>query len=197
MFTGIINNSATIKKIEFSKKKDCNLTISLNKKTERNLDIGCSISCNGICLTLVKNNKNNLYFQASDETSNLTTIKNWKEKQILNIEFALRPQDEIGGHFVTGHIDGIAYLNKINKVKDSWIMDFTFDKKYQNLSKFVFKKGSITIDGISLTVNSTNKHSFSVNIIKHTFNNTNLSQIKLNDAVNIEIDLIARIVKSK
>lgn len=196
MFTGIINSSATIKKIEFSKKKDCNLIISLNKKTNRKLDIGCSISCNGICLTLVKNNKNNLYFQASDETSNLTTIKNWKEKQILNIEFALRPQDEIGGHFVTGHIDGTAYLNKIKKVKDSWIMDFVLDKKYQSLSKFIFKKGSITIDGISLTVNSTNEHSFSVNIIKHTFDNTNLSGIKVNDVVNIEIDLIARIIKS-
>ncbi len=194
MFTGIITHIGEIKKIEFSENNDCLLAIFIKEKIARNLDIGCSIACNGICLTLVKNENQLLYFQASNETCAVTTLKNWQVGKKINIEFALRLGDEFGGHIVSGHIDGRAKLKTLSPVKDSWQMVFELDEKSCNLEKYIAKKGSIAIDGISLTVNEVDKNSFAVNIIKHTFENTNLGKIAQNDEVNIEIDVVARYV---
>ncbi len=194
MFTGIITHIGNIESISRNQKHDLLLEISLAKKEIlRKLDIGCSIACNGICLTLIKkiskNLKTVLSFQASDETCNKTTIINWKKNQPINLEFALRVGDELGGHMVLGHVDAKAKIQSIKKVKQSNKFTFLAPKE---LMKFIVEKGSITIDGVSLTVNQVAKNSFSVNIIPHTLTNTAFSQAKVGDLVNLEIDAMAR-----
>lgn len=192
MFTGIITHIAKIAKIEFNKQKDCLLALELQSEIDRKFEIGCSIACNGVCLTLIKKDQKLLYFQASKESCDVTTIKNWKNSQEINLEFALRLGDEFGGHIVSGHVDGVAKLIDSRQVQDSWRLKFVLENK--ELMKFIAKKGSICVDGISLTVNEVFDDSFEVNIIEHTKNNTNLRNIKEGDFVNIEVDLIARYV---
>lgn len=195
MFTGIIKNFAKVNNITKEDNKDLLLEILvLDDLLDRNLEIGCSIACNGICLTLIKkllNNKNqhSLYFQASNETRNKTTIDNWQKNQIINLEFSLRASDELGGHMVLGHIDEKTQIISITKDNQSHIFNF---KTPKNLQKFIVKKGSVTIDGVSLTINETNEDFFSVNIISHTFANTIFKNYKINDFVNLEIDTIAK-----
>lgn len=197
MFTGIITHIGTVSDIKFSNKKDCLLTIFIADKILRKLDIGCSIACDGICLTLIKKAKNLFYFQASKETCDKTTLSKWFIGKKINIEFALRVGDEFGGHIVSGHVDGRAKLKTRKAVKNSVEMVFELEKKSTNLIKFIAQKGSICINGISLTINKLDKKNFSVNIIPHTLSNTNLAQIKAEDEVNIEIDLIARYILQK
>jgi riboflavin synthase len=194
MFTGIITNQAQIKKLEFNDNQDCLLVVELDKKVDRQLEIGCSIANNGICLTLVKKDGLQLHFEASKETCEVTSLKNWQVGQVLNIEFALKVGDELGGHMVSGHVDGVAKLSRMQKIQDSWRMEFEMASKNLDLMKFVAKKGSICIDGISLTINAVTESGFAVNIISHTFGNTNLGQIAVGDKVNIEVDLVARYV---
>jgi len=194
MFTGIITHIAKIEEIKFSQKKDCLLVIALQQKIARKLEIGCSVACDGICLTLIKKQKNKLFFQASSETCKKTTLKNWIVGRRINIEFALKIGDEIGGHFVSGHVDGCAKLAAKKPIKDSVEMIFELEKSAQDLSKFIATKGSICLNGISLTINKSDKKSFSVNLIWHSLKNTNFDEIKVGDLVNVEIDLIARYV---
>lgn len=194
MFTGIITNQARIKEIRFDENKDCLLVIELDKEVDRGLEIGCSIANNGICLTLVKKEGLQLYFEASKETCEVTSLKNWQVDQLLNIEFALKVGDELGGHMVSGHVDGIAKLKDTQKIQDSWRMEFELIDESLELMKFIAKKGSVCVDGISLTVNEVTDKGFAVNIISHTFGNTNLGQIAVGDQVNIEVDLVARYV---
>lgn len=194
MFTGIITNLATLKNIEFNAKKDVILTLEIKKSDlDRKLKIGCSIACNGICLTLISQKiaKNNLllFFQASQETCNKTTLQNWQIKQKVNIEFSMRLKDEFGGHLVSGHVDNITKIIAIKNIKDSWKFDFEIPEK---LEKFIAPKGSVTINGTSLTINEVNKKNFSINVIKHTMENTIFQHSKVGDLVNLEIDLIAR-----
>jgi riboflavin synthase len=195
MFTGIITQLGKIESLDFNQKKDLLLEISSNQKMNRKLEIGCSIACNGICLTLIskKNSstKTIFAFQASDETCKKTNLKNWKIGEIINLEFALRAGDELGGHMVLGHVDDVAKVKSIKKIKDSH--QFIFETK-KDLMKFIAPKGSITLNGVSLTVNEVTKNNFSVNIIKHTLDNTNFLQLKTSDLVNLEIDVIARYI---
>lgn len=194
MFTGIITHQGTIENITFDKKKDVLIEISINKKLlDRKLKIGSSVSCNGICLTLIEQrivkSKLILFFQASEETCNRTTLQKWQKNQKINLEFSLRIGDELGGHLVLGHIDETGEIISIKKVKESWRFDF---KSSKAISDFIAKKGSITIDGVSLTINEVKNNSFSTNIIPHTFDNTIFQFYKIGDFVNFEIDLIAR-----
>lgn len=194
MFTGIISHIATLKNLEFNDKKDAILTLEIKKSSlDRKLKIGCSIACNGICLTLISQEifKNNLLlsFQASQETCNKTTIQNWQINQKINIEFSMRLNDEFGGHLVSGHVDDITKIIAIKNIKESWKFDFEIPK---NLHKFIAPKGSATINGTSLTINEVDDNLFSINIIKHTMENTNFQYSKVGDLVNFEIDLIAR-----
>ena len=194
MFTGIITNLATLKNLEFNAKKDVLLTLEIKKSDlDRQLKIGCSIACNGICLTLISQKiaKNNLllFFQASQETCNKTTLQNWQINQKINIEFSMRLNDEFGGHLVSGHVDNITKIIAIKNIKDSWKFDFEIPKK---LEKFIAPKGSVTINGTSLTINEVSKKNFSINVIKHTMENTIFQHSKIGDLVNLEIDLIAR-----
>ena len=192
MFTGIITHLGKITKITVGKKNDLLLEIS-SGKINRKLEIGCSIACNGICLTLIskKNSGKNLLlsFQASQETIKKTSLGNWKIGDVINLEMALRMGDELGGHLVSGHVDGKAKIVAIKKIKDSHQIIFTTAK---NLMQFLAPKGSIVLDGVSLTINNVANNQFSVNLISHTIANTNFNFAKIGHEVNLEIDLIAR-----
>lgn len=194
MFTGIITHQATLKEIIISQKKDVKIFLNLPKiLLKRTLKIGCSICCNGICLTLISQKKIKddivLEFEASKETCRKTTVKNWQIGQKINLELSMQLNDEFGGHLVSGHVDGISKVINIKAVKNSWCLDFSIP---HGLNKFIADKGSVTINGTSLTVNHCNKDLFSVNIISHTMKMTNFGDLKIGNQVNIEIDLIAR-----
>ena len=193
MFTGIITNLGTVEELKTNSKKDLLLKISTKKVTGRKLEIGCSIACNGVCLTLIKKEikgtKNIFSFQASNETLQKTTLKNWQVGDVINLEFALRMGDELGGHLVSGHVDAVGKISAIKAIKESHKFTFSAPKE---LMKFIAAKGSVTIDGTSLTVNEVDKNSFSVNLIAHTIANTKFKNSKVGDSVNLEIDLLAR-----
>ncbi|MDX2082389.1 MAG: riboflavin synthase [Rickettsiales bacterium] len=198
MFTGIITNLGEVRALNRSENKDLLLTIAVDKISNRKLEIGCSIACNGICLTLIKKQKHNsatlLFFQASKETLDKTTLKNWQIGDLINLEFSLKVGDELGGHMVLGHVDGCAKISKISKIKESFKFIFAPEKK---LMSFIAKKGSVTINGTSLTVNEITKNSFSVYLINHTINNTSFKKARIGDLVNIEIDLLARYIANQ
>jgi riboflavin synthase len=195
MFTGIITNLGKIIEISNFSKSDSLVKISVQKNQlkKRSLQIGCSIACNGICLTLIKKQiftkEIVLSFQASKETAKVTNLKNWKIGDLINLEFSLKIGDELGGHFVLGHVDDVAKITAIKKIKNSYRFSFLTTTEINN---FIAKKCSITIDGVSLTVNEVNKNNFSVNLIDHTVKNTNFSDKKIGNLVNLEIDVIAR-----
>ncbi len=197
MFTGIITHIGEIVAIDFNEKKDCLLAISVAKKIDRELEIGCSVACDGICLTLIKKEAQTLYFQASLETCNITTLAKWRLGKKVNLEFALRFGDEFGGHIVLGHIDGQAFLKASTPIQDSWKMKFELTPNSKDLAQFIAKKGSICLNGVSLTTNAVGADFFEVNIIEHTFKNTNFSELKEGDLLNVEIDVMARYCERK
>ena len=194
MFSGIVSALGVVKNITYDDIYSFDIEIkkiNLEEFEESNnlIKIGCSISCSGVCLTLTKKKYNILTFDVSKETMNKTNLSNWKIGNLVNLERALRVGDEIGGHFVTGHVDTVLELQKIIEEDGSRIL---YIKLNDEISPYIASKGSITIEGISLTVNEVNNDYFNVNIIPFTWDNTNLSKIKVNDFVNVEIDLLSR-----
>ncbi len=195
MFTGIVTNLANIVNLIKNNDRDLLITLSLDDSQEiqRNFDIGCSISCNGVCLTLIKKEQKDsllfLDFQASEESVAKTNIKYWQINDKINIEFALRAGDELGGHLVSGHVDDVIKVKSIKKVAESWCFAFFIP---QNMRKFICTKGSVVLNGVSLTINDVFSDYFEVNIIDHTFNNTNFAFLQDGDNVNIEFDQIIR-----
>ena len=193
MYTGIIKNIATISNITKNSGQDLVIQVTLNNPSNNNPEIGASIALNGICLTLIKkdlqDNNLTLTFQASQETIDKTTIAKWQINQTVNLEFSLKIGDEIGGHFVLGHVDTTAQITNIKKIDQSH--QFQIQTPPQ-LNQYLAKKGSITIDGISLTINNIKDQIIFLNIIPHTFKNTTLANLKEGDYVNIEIDSMAR-----
>jgi len=190
MFTGITTNSGFIKKInnkiigEYTIESDINLS---------DVKVGSSILCSGICLTITKKEKNFFVVNISEETLKVTNAINWKKGTKLNLEKSLKVGDELGGHIVTGHIDKTTSLLQKKKLKKSLILIFELPKELQ---RFICKKGSIAIEGISLTVNDVTEKSFSISIIPHTFDITTLGSIKKGDIVNLEIDILARYIEN-
>ena len=194
MFSEIISALGVVKNITYDDIYSFDIEIkkiNLEEFEESNnlIKIGCSIACSGVCLTLTKKKWNILTFDVSKETMNKTNLSNWKIGNLVNLERALRVGDEIGGHFVTGHVDTVLELQKIIEEDGSRIL---YIKLNDEISPYIASKGSITIEGISLTVNEVNNDYFNVNIIPFTWDNTNLSKIKVNDFVNVEIDLLSR-----
>ena len=194
MFSGIISALGVVKNITYNEIYSVDIEVKkINledfEKSDNLIKVGCSISCSGVCLTLTKKKDNVLTFDISKETMNKTNLSNWKIGNIVNLERALKVGDEIGGHFVTGHVDTVLELKKIIEDKGSKILYINLNNQ---ISPYIASKGSITIEGISLTVNDVNKDYFNVNIIPFTWDNTNLSNVKVNDFVNIEIDLLSR-----
>ena len=187
MFTGIIRDIGQITNLNNSN-GDLNLSIKTTLELNK-INIGDSICCGGICLTVI-NIKNDIFnVELSKETLSVSAAKLWKKDTKINIEKSLLIGDQIGGHLVSGHVDGVTVLQSKKNIKGSVRLDF---KSPRDIQAYIAKKGSISIDGVSLTVNEVNKTSFSVNVISHTFNNTTLGQLNEEDLVNIEIDTIAR-----
>ena len=194
MFTGIITDVGEILSIDLDNGK-----IKISSKFNHNdIDIGASICCSGICLTVVEKDKYKNYsyfcFEVSQETISCTTVKFWKKNTKINLEKSLRFGDEVGGHLVTGHVDCLGEIKSINKSKNSNIFKIKYPKKYK---RYVASKGSICLDGISLTINEAFDDFFSVNIIPHTEENTSWSKISKGDSINIEFDILARYVASQ
>ena len=190
MFSGIIQGTGKIDKVE------SNNTIIKTNVDLSDCKIGSSISCNGVCLTVTsvkKLNGNNFIFSVniSEETKNRSTFNYQSLSQTINIEKSLKVGDEISGHFVYGHVDCVTQISKIQKIESSWEFEF---KKNDNMQKYIVEKGSISINGISLTIANNSIDSFSISIIPHTYNNTNLNLAKVNDLVNIEFDALSRYV---
>ncbi len=188
MFTGIIQDVGCIRDVH----KDGDWRIVID--TQMNLGdtaIGASIACSGCCLTVVEKSANSFSVNVSAESLSKTTIQNWGENTRVNLEPSLRLGDELGGHIVSGHVDGLAVIRAIEKEGDSHRLKISVPK---GLAKFIAEKGSVALDGISLTVNEVDGDVFGVNIIAHTWNNTTLSSKKNGDFLNIEIDTIARYV---
>lgn len=186
MFTGIITHIGTVKHIE--KSGDWIFTIAVPGFTQ-GLAIGASVAHNGACLTVLSKDAGSFTVQASQETLNRTTLGSWKVGTHINLERALKVGDELGGHFVSGHVDGIAELVERKPEGDSFRLTFAAPA---SLSSFIAEKGSVTLDGISLTVNSVAGNQFSVNIIPHTLSATTLGACQTGDRLNLEIDIIAR-----
>ena len=194
MFSGIISALGVVKNITYNDIYSVDIEVrKINledfEKSDNLIKVGCSIACSGVCLTLIGKKENILTFEVSKETMNKTNLSHWKIGYIVNLERALRVGDEIGGHFVTGHVDTVLEIINIIEEDGSKILYINLNNK---ISPYIASKGSITIEGISLTVNEVKNDYFNVNIIPFTWDNTNLSNFKVNDFVNIEIDLLSR-----
>jgi len=190
MFTGIIQSIGSIKKNE-SLKKDARITVAYKANKMGTSNLGDSISINGVCLTIQKKQNNQFIFHVSEETLKRTI--SFTEKSPVNLESAVLYNGKVGGHFVTGHIDGIAKVNSIKTNSQCWILEIKPPKK---LLKFIAEKGSVAINGVSLTVNSIKNDTFKVNIIPFTLKETNLGNLTKGSEVNIEVDLIARYLEN-
>ena len=188
MFTGIITDIGEL--ISLDKQGDWQLRIKTNWNT-KDIDIGASIACSGICLTVLDRKGDYFDVSASMETVSITTLQTWQLGKKINLERALRVGDELGGHIVSGHVDGIITLSEIKPDNDSYRLKFLINDKFKGL---IASKGSVCIDGISLTVNSVTDSSFDVNIISHTWNETAIGNCVVGDAANLEIDMLARYV---
>jgi riboflavin synthase len=193
MFTGIIAHQGIVADLGYSLTQDLLLKIAVSGNIKRSLNIGCSIAINGVCLTLIAKNKlaskTILSFQVSKQTLKNTSLKNWQIGKLVNLEFSLTVGDELGGHMVLGHVDDVAKITKIGKIKASHKITFSTKK---TLLPFIAKLGSVCLDGVSLTVTEVTNNLFSINLIPHSFNHTNFKELKVGDEVNIEIDPIAR-----
>ena len=190
MFTGIIEDIGEVLEI----KKDGDKIFYISTKINyQNLKIGSSISCNGICLTIIKkgkkNKKNWFAISASRETLSKSNLNITKIGSLLNLETSLKVGDELSGHLVFGHIDGKLKLIKKKNVGSSKILIFNMPL---NLRNYIAPKGSVAINGVSLTINNVSKNIFDVNIIPHTLKGTNFDKIKIGELLNMEVDMIAR-----
>tara|TARA_B100000927_G_scaffold150257_1_gene121072 strand:- start:1586 stop:2170 length:585 start_codon:yes stop_codon:yes gene_type:complete len=185
MFSGIIQSQGKITSISKSDKFQ-SIEIQSNLKK---YNIGSSICCSGICLTVTTINKNKFTADVSLETLNKTNSKNWKKGTILNLEKSLSIGDEVSGHFVFGHVDNVGLLKELKMVGKSWFMKIEFPKY---LKKYISPKGSISLNGISLTINEVSSKSFNCMIIPHTYKNTDIKTYKINQILNLEVDMLAR-----
>lgn len=188
MFTGIVESIGTISATQAVGGDVC-ITVSAPDFISRVIELGDSIAINGACLTVIQREGDLLSFDVSVESINHTLIGEWSLGTRVNLEMALLPTTRLGGHLVSGHVDGLAKLVTLTEEARSWRMVFEAPSE---LSKYIAKKGSITINGTSLTVNSVDKNNFDVNVIPHTFEVTTLGDLKEGGQVHIEVDLIAR-----
>jgi len=188
MFTGIIQAQGNIKEIRASS-NGVVFVLNSNSLDLSNVSIGDSIAVNGVCLTVTQLDKNYFSSDVSQETLDCTTFSQLKKGQNINLEKSLRLNQGVDGHIVSGHVDGVGKITLIAIEGDSTRMKIKVD---DNLVKYIVKKGSICINGVSLTVNEIDGNVFDVNIVPHTFSVTTLDELKVNSQVNIEIDIIAR-----
>ena len=190
MFNGIIYNTGKVISVKKTK-KSAFIGILSNIKFKKK-DLGSSICCNGVCLTLVKIDKKKIYFYLSNETLKRSNFRSVKINQVINLEKSLSYGKVISGHFLQGHVDTVAKVNQISLIDKTWLIKFKIlDKK---CNKYLIDKGSISINGVSLTISNTKKNYFNINVIPHTLKLTNLKDLKKNDLVNVELDIFSKYI---
>lgn len=192
MFTGIVSDRGRIASRQ--DRGDTRFVIETAYDPD-SMDLGASISCSGCCLTVIEKGttegRNWFAVEASGETLSKTNLGSWGVGSIINLERALRLGDELGGHFVLGHVDAVTEILGLEAEGDSWRFQFSAPPEF---SRFIAPKGSIVLDGVSLTVNEVEADRFGVNIIPHTFSVTGFGTAAIGDKVNLEVDALARYV---
>ena len=191
MFNGIIYNQGTVTKI-IKRPKGVNIFVKSNLKVSKK-DMGLSVACDGVCLTLISFKSKIMEFYLSKETLVRSKFQYLKTNDIINLELPLKYGTKISGHICQGHIDTIAKVISIKKVDKSYLFHFKVPIKER---KDLIEKASICVNGISLTISKVTKKGFQIWVIPHTYNETNLSTIKKNDVVNIEIDILSKYVRN-
>lgn len=189
MFTGIVTDIGTI--LAASGTNDVRFDIETRYDLST-VALGASIACNGVCLTVVGKEKNYFSVDVSGETLSRTTLGSWKTGTEINLERALALGDELGGHMVSGHVDAVATVLAIAEVGGAHRLTVEVPEAF---SKYIAEKGSITLDGVSLTVNGVEENSFWVTLIPHTWTHTTFKHLKLGARINLEIDMLARYVE--
>ncbi len=192
MFNGIIFNTGKVKK-KYIDSSGLILTINSKININSKKEIGSSICCAGVCLTLTKYKNNNLSFHVSKETIKRSNLSMLKINDIVNLEKPIKFGDRISGHFIQGHVDTMARVKKIKLSGKSWYIDFSLEKKFK---KYLINKGSIAVNGISLTIAKVKKNVFQVAVIPHTLKLTNLIKLQEKDLANIEFDILLKYIKN-
>jgi|TARA_B110000305_G_C19362260_1_gene600069 riboflavin synthase len=187
MFNGIIYNTGIVEKV-LKAKNSIEIVLKTKLLFKKN-EIGSSICCNGVCLTLTKIKNNLTSFYLSKETLKKSNFRFIKKDNIINIEKSLSHGSKISGHYVQGHVDTTAVIQKIFIKDKTWVVNFIINKSF---SKYLIEKGSIAINGASLTISKTTQNKFEVNIIPHTLKLTNLKELKQKGLVNIEFDIFSK-----
>jgi riboflavin synthase len=188
MFTGIISAIGDIAQLE-QRGGDVRLTIRSGNLSLADVQLGDSIACNGACLTAVELTGEGFVADVSVETLNLTTIGNWHTGSRINLEKAMQASDRFGGHIVSGHVDGIGEVISLHEDARSWRFRI---RAPRDLAKYIAHKGSITVDGTSLTINKVEGAEFELNIVPHTMTHTVMGDYQVGTKVNLEVDLVAR-----
>ena len=192
MFNGIIFNTGKVKK-KYIDRSGLILIINSKINISSKKEIGSSICCSGACLTLTKYKNKNLSFYISKETIERSNLSMLKINDIVNLEKPIKFGDRISGHFIQGHVDTTARVKKIKLSGKSWYIDFSLKKKFK---KYLINKGSIAINGVSLTIAKVKQNVFQVVVIPHSLKLTNLIKLQEKDLVNIEFDILLKYIKN-
>ncbi len=188
MFSGIVEATGIVRKIE---KIGSSLDITIQSDFSAETYIDQSIAHNGVCLTVTRQDDQTFSVTAIEETLNKTNLGSWKEGDLVNLERSLFANSRIDGHFVQGHVDTTVTCKEIIEVDGSWYFHFSISPEWQ---KYMVKKGSICINGVSLTIVDIDREQFSVAIIPYTYANTNFKTIKIGDKINIEFDVLGKYI---
>lgn len=188
MFTGIIETLGSIQEI---KKENSNVHITIDAAITNELKIDQSVAHNGVCLTVVAINGSNYTVTAIDETLQKTNLSSWKVGDLVNLERAMKLGDRLDGHIVQGHVDQVGTCIEAEETNGSWKYSFEYDPSLNNLT---IEKGSITVNGVSLTVVNSKKNQFSVAIIPYTYEHTNFKNFEVGSKINLEFDVIGKYV---
>ena len=188
MFTGIIESLGEIKSIE---KERGNLSVTIASSITNELKIDQSVAHNGVCLTVVAINNDDYTVTAIQETLEKTNLGDWKTGDLVNLERSMRLGDRLDGHIVQGHVDQIGICKSIKNANGSWYYTFEYD---ENLNNITIEKGSITVNGVSLTVVNSKKNEFSVAIIPYTYEHTNFKNFEIGTKINLEFDVIGKYI---
>lgn len=188
MFTGIIETLGIVKEI---RKDNDNIHVTVSSSITHELKIDQSVAHNGVCLTVVAINNDEYTVTAIRETIEKTNLGDWKTGDLLNLERAMKLGDRLDGHIVQGHIDQIGICKRIEEANGSWYFTFEYDSKLNNIT---IEKGSITVNGVSLTVVNSKGNEFSVAIIPYTFEHTNFKTFKIGSKINLEFDVVGKYV---
>jgi len=193
MFTGIIKSVGRVLELETSSPTSCTLKLSQPFEASEPLELGESVATNGVCLTVTKFTSEWMTFDLAPETVKLTALSRLKQGSLVNLERSLRMGDRLSGHWVQGHVDGVAILKSIQPAtSDHDYYDLIVEVQNPQLMKYCVKKGSLSLDGISLTIHEIQGNQLHFQIIPHTWLHTSLQDLKSGDFMNIEVDILAK-----